>query len=246
MGYTAQVNAGDRAFSRHEYTAAISRYREALVWNATGVAAHLGLGNTYLKIGRKQRALEQFGDVLKLNPHSAEAEHGIHVARTEGQEQEAFQQLEAEVFRDPKSADLNTTYAEELLERGRTAEAKSHAETALTLDKNQWHAYAVLGEIALQQGHLKEARPYIQAAVSHDNTDDDSFLALGDLEFQEGNFPAALKAYTQLVKLVPEEAEGHLKLATVMEKIGRSADALKEKELAAQIEQAQKQKGGAN
>ena len=45
-------------------------------------------------MGRQQRAREQFAAALKIQPHSAEAERGIHEARSDGEEQEAFQELE--------------------------------------------------------------------------------------------------------------------------------------------------------
>lgn len=244
QGYTPQVNSGDRSLAKREFQAAISHYRYALTWNASGIEAHVGLGNVFLKLGRKQRALEQFAAALKVNAHYAQAERGIHEARSEGQEQETFQELESEVNREPKNPDMQTTYAEELLERDRVKDAKSHAELAVSLDARQWHAYGVLGEIALREKDYNAARTNLQTAVLHDSTDDDSVLALGDLEFAQGNYSDAVRIFTRLVKLVPEESEGHQKLANAYEKSGNPAAAKAERLLALEIEKAAGGKGG--
>ena len=235
-GYVPQVNAGDRALRDHEYIAAASHYRNALEWDSNGVSAHVGLGNVYLKTGQKQRALEQFAAALKVAPHSAEAERGIHEARSDGQEQEAFQELEIVVTREPNNADIHTTYAEELLERDRVDEAESQAKLSLKLDPHQWHAFGVLGEVALRKGDLVSARSNLEIAVKHDEADDDSLLALGDLELRQKNYTAAVKDYRKLTKLVPEESEGHLRLADALDHVGDSIAASTERELAATIE----------
>ena len=244
QGYTPQVNAGDRAFGRNEFQAALSYYRAALQWNSNGLEAHVGLGNVYRKLGRQQKALEQYAAALKINPHSAVAERGIHEARSEGQEQEAFQTLENEAIREPRNADIQTTYSEELLERDRIKDAKERAELAVGLDARQWHAYGVLGQIALRSGDYNTARTDLQTAVRHDPSDDDSVLALGDLEFAQQNYGDAVRAYLQLTKLVPEESEGHRKLAAAYSKLGNHTAAKVESDLALAIEKAAGTRGG--
>ncbi|MDR3690495.1 MAG: tetratricopeptide repeat protein [Fimbriimonas sp.] len=243
-GYIPQINEGERAFARHEYIAAASHFRSALQWRSDGVEAHIGLGNVYLKIGRSQRALEEFAAALKIDRHSADAERGIHVARTEGQEQESFQQIESEAVREPRNADIHTTYAEELLERDRVAAAKFEAQYSLKLDAHQWHAIGVLGEVSLKEGKFAEARQYLETACFHDSRDDDSVFALGEVYLNLKDYPAAVKAFRQLVKLVPEESDGHRKLADALGKSGDKPAAQKELEIAQTIEAANGQKGG--
>ena len=243
-GYVPQVNEGERALANHEYIAAASHFRYALEWDSRGVAAHVGLGNVYLKTGRKQRALEEFAAALKTFAHSADAERGIHEARTDGQEQDSFQQLEAEVVREPNNADIHTTYAEELLERDRVGSAKEQAILALKMDPHQWHAFGVLGEIALREGDFATAQADLDTAVNHDGRDDDSLLALGDLESRQKNYPAAVKAFRQLAKLVPEDSEAHRRLGDALEKTGAADEAQKERAIASEIERASNAKGG--
>jgi tetratricopeptide (TPR) repeat protein len=238
------VNLGEHALAAKEFVAAASYFRTALQWNSNGVAAHLGLGNTYLQTSHPQKAREEFAAVLKVSPHSAEAERGIHEARSDGEEQEAFQELEVLVPKQPRNADIHTTYAEELLERDRTSEAKVEALLALKLDNKQWHAYGVLGLIAKKEGDLASARANLETAIKHDSADDDSLAGLGDLDLQEKNYSGAVKLYRQLVKVAPEESEGHRKLAQGLELLGQKDAARVEAAIADAIETAAKSKGG--
>jgi Tfp pilus assembly protein PilF len=243
-GYIPQLNLGDRALAAQRYTAAAAYYRTALQWNPNGVGAHVGLGNVYLKTSHLERAREEFAAALKVSPHSADAERGIHEARTDGEEQEAFQELELLVPREPKNADIHTTYAEELLERDRAVEAKAQADLALKLDPHQWHAFGVLGQVAKKDGDLTKARLNLEMAIKHDDTDDDSLFALGEIEVQQKNYGPALKLFRQLVKVAPEESAGHLKLAEVLSHLGDARGASQERAVGESIEAAAKLRGG--
>ena len=227
-GYVAQLHAGQRDLDAHRYTSAISHFRNAISWNASGVEAHLGLGQVYLNLGKEQKAVEQFTLSLRLNPHASAAERGIHLVRTPGQEQLAFQELELEAGRNPDNADLLTTYAEELLERSRLEEAKALANRALKLDPNQSHAYGVLGQIAILESDFKTARKLLQLAVAGDGSDDDALTALGDLEFLDEKSMEAAALYRRVVKLNPDDPEIHEKLAKALSSSGDKSGANKE------------------
>jgi len=246
VGYVPQVNLGQHALGERRYASAASHFRTALEWDANGVEAHIGLGRVYLATSHLERAREEFAAALKVSPHSADAERGIHEARSDGEEQESFQELERVITHEPHNADLHTTYAEELLERDRAQEAKAQAIESLKLDPRQWHAYGVLGQVAIKEGDLAGARANLGTALKHDETDDDSLLALGDIEFTAKNYSAALKWFRQLVKVAPEESEGHRRLADALSQTGAAAEAQAERTKAAEIEAAAKTRGGGN
>ncbi len=219
------MNLGDRALSAHRYNSAAAAYRYALEWNADGTAAHLGLGNVYLKTGKKDRALEEFTLVSRLVPHNAEAERGMHEARTPGQEEAAFQALALQVASEPNNAEVQTTYAEELVERDRLDDAKAHAMVALKLDAHSWHAYCALGRIEAKEGDHKAAVSNLLIAVSHDGTDDDAVEALGDISMEEKQYHEAAMWFKRLVKILPEEREGYTKLIAALDAANEKEDA---------------------
>ena len=236
-GYTAQVNAGQRALAAKKFREATEHFQYALRFNEGGVDAHNGLGEVYLRLGKKQRALEQFAEVLRISPHSSEAERGIHEARTEGQEEHAFELLEASAGREEKNADLQTTFAEELIERGGYEEAKVRAQRALGLDPHQWHAYCALGRIAAHDGDVNTAMKDLQIAIAHDYTDDDALETLGNLEMKAHHFEQAARWFRRLTQILPDDAEAHQLLALALEGTGDKSGAAKERATASAINQ---------
>jgi Tfp pilus assembly protein PilF len=228
-GYIPQLYRGQQALKERKWTAAASCFRTALGWDRNGIEAHLGLADVYLHTGRPKRAIEEYNVALRLNPHSAEAERGIHQARTEGEEEQAFQDLVAQVKAEPNSSDVHTTYAEELVERGRLDEAQQEAETALKLNPREGHAYCALGRIAAKQGDDDKARHNLEIAVKHDSTDDDAVMTLGDLAMKAKDYRQAVAYYRRLVQIVPDETEGHHKLVDALTAAGDTRGAEKEK-----------------
>jgi|SRR5579871_309311 len=228
-GYIPQLYRGQEALKGRKWTAAASYFRTALEWNRSGIEAHLGLASVYLHTGRPKRAIEEYNVVFRLNPHSAEAERGVHEARTEGEEEAAFQALVEQVKAEPNSADVHTTYAEELVERGRLEEAQREAETALKLDPKQGHAYCALGRIAVRQGDDDKARRNLEIAVKHDSTDDDAFTTLGDLAMKAKDYRQAIIYYRHVVQIVPDESEGYRKLIDALTAAGDTRGAEREK-----------------
>jgi tetratricopeptide (TPR) repeat protein len=217
--------------ANHRFASAASHFRYALQWDSKGVEAHVGLGNVYLKTGKKEKALQEFAAALAVSRHSSAAERGIHDARSEGEEQAAFQDLEDAVNRDPHNADLVTTYAEELIERQRLDEAAKEANLALSIDPQQWHAYCALGRIAALTGNFQEASKNLKIAIAHDGDDDDAILALGDLNMKQGNPGEAVKLFGRLIKVVPDESEGYFRLADALDATGdkTASDAMQAK-----------------
>ena len=234
-GYTAQVNAGYRSLQAKKFGNAAEHFRYALTFNSSGVDAHNGLGQVYLKTGKRQRALEQFSEALKLSPHSSAAERGMHDARSDGEEERAFEELSDLANREPDNPDVQTTFAEELIERDRFSEAKTRAERALGQDNHQWHAYCALGRIAAKEGDAATARKDLQIAVSHDYTDDDALEALGGIELAAHHIDQAIRWFKKLADLLPDEAEGHELLAEAYSANGQTELAAKQRSVAEAI-----------
>lgn len=238
-GYIPQLYQGQSALKAKKWSSAASHFRYALEWNHNGIDAHLGIAEVYLATGQPKRALEEFRVVLRMNPHSAEAERGIHQARSADEEEAAFQAIAAQVKQEPDNADAHTTYAEELVERDRLEEAQREAETALRLDPRQGHAYCALGRVAARQGKDDEARKNLEIAIKRDSTDDDAFATLGDLAMKAKAYRQAVTYYSREVAIVPDESEGHKKLLAALTALGDTARAEKERLLLERLESSQ-------
>jgi len=210
-GYLPQLNAGQRALKAKRWSAAASHFRQALVWDKRGVEALSGMGFVYLGSGESKRAVESFRAALKINPHLAEAERGIHLANSPEEEQSAFEALMEQAKNEPKNADVHATFAEELVERNRLDEGKAEAELALKLDPKQGHAYCALGRIAVKQGHD------------------------GDDAMKTKNYALAVRYFRRVVAIVADETEGHAKLMAALTAAGDAKGAEREKQILARL-----------
>jgi tetratricopeptide (TPR) repeat protein len=227
--YTYQVYQGRAALAQKHWRSAESSFRYALVWSRHGPEAHTGLGYVYLHLGEKQRAVEEFNIALLRRPHFTWAERGLHMARSSEEAEAAFHALTEQVKQEPNDANLHTTFAEELLERNRVDEAKREAGIALRIAPGMGHAYSVFGRAAAQQDNDAEAQRYLETAIKRDNTDDTAYAALGDLAMKARDYRQAVNYYRQLVRLLPDETEGHRKLLEALLASGDTKGAEKEK-----------------
>jgi cytochrome c-type biogenesis protein CcmH/NrfG len=235
-GYIPQLYAGQRALDDKRWGAAASHFRAALIFDHKGTDALLGLGSVYLKTGRQERAVEEFNAVLRVQPHSAAAERLIHEARTPGEEENAFKALEDQVRAEPNNADVQATYAEELIERDRLDEAMAAAQTAIRLNASEGHAYCALGRAYYRKQDDVQARKNLEIAVKHDPTDDDALMTLGDIAVKAKDYKTAIDYYRRVTHVVPEETEGHKKLLAALQADGNARDAAREQETITKLE----------
>ena len=234
-GYSPQLNMGQRALRAKRWNSAASHFRQALQWDKRGAEALSGLGFVYLGTAEPKRAVESFRAALKINPHLAEAERGVHLANSPEEEQAAFDALAEQAKNEPKNADVHATYAEELVERNRLDEGKAEAELALKLNPKEGHAYCALGRIAVKQGKDEEARAALLKAIQRDPNDDDAYAALGDDALKTKNYALASRYYRRVVAIIPDETEGHNKLIAALTAAGDAKGAEREKQALARI-----------
>lgn len=235
-GYVPQLHRGQEALRARKWASAASAFREALRWNRNGVEAHTGLGRAYLAIGQTKRAADEFRTALRLNPHAEDAERGLHQATTEGEDEEAFKKLEEQVKSEPENVDILTTYAEELVERGRLDEAELHAEVVLRLNPKEAHAYCVLGRVEAKKGNDAEAVKNLEIAIKLDNSDDDAFVTLGDLAMKAKDYKKAVRYYRRVTSIVPDQTDGHRKLAEALTASGDTKGAEREGQIIQRLE----------
>ena len=64
------LNIGNTYFKRRNYSAAISRYIEAIAWQENSIPAHEALARAYEKNGDFARAIQVLENVIEKNPDS--------------------------------------------------------------------------------------------------------------------------------------------------------------------------------
>ncbi len=84
------VEVADFYLKKKKYSAALSRYKEAVKTDPYYAPGYLGLGRVYEKIGLKQKALEAYRKYLETLPSTKDAEEAKSV-------HEAIARLESEL-----------------------------------------------------------------------------------------------------------------------------------------------------
>lgn len=80
-GPTKSVEIGNFYLKRHNYKAAISRFKEAIQTRSDYAPAYLGLGKAYEKAGQKKKALAAYQQYLDMLPSDKDAADAKDVHR---------------------------------------------------------------------------------------------------------------------------------------------------------------------
>ncbi len=60
-------NAGNKYFEKEAYDEAVAEYRRAVAGDPSNWRAYFNMGNTFVKLGRREEAIEAYRDVLRRN-----------------------------------------------------------------------------------------------------------------------------------------------------------------------------------
>jgi Flp pilus assembly protein TadD len=129
------------------------------------------------------------------------------------------------------------------LQRMADAEGAEQAyRRALEQDPNDFEANLQLGNMRRDVGRYEEAAAYLTRAARLRGDDLMVLHALGSLHLATGQFQKACDALEPLVKRAPEFQQGHALLAMAYARLGRTADAERERETARRLSSERQQK----
>lgn len=192
---------------------------------STKPSAALARAGVLARAGHRRAALHAYEAVLDADPHQDTAERMVHTLRTDGEEELAFEQLQARAHRDPNNAALRSSLAEAFWDRRRYQDARREADAAVELDATQWHAYGILGRTSLARGEATEAQINLGIAAGHDPSDAIDAAALGGIALASGDRAAATKWFRRCVETVPQSPAYRAELAVALAGSGALAEA---------------------
>jgi tetratricopeptide (TPR) repeat protein len=121
----------------------------------------------------------------------------------QGRLDEALQQFELALQKQPDYLEAHVSIAVILMDQGRWEEAIPKLEKALQLDPDCWFAHANLGIIREKQGRKKEALAHFQKAVELMPTNLNARLNLGRALAEAGAFQEAITQFEAAIRLGP-------------------------------------------
>ena len=138
-------------------------------------------------------------------------------------------ELERALKLNPKLPTVNTLHGRSLLAVGEQGLAEQAFRRELQVNINDFEANLQLGNIRKGAQRFDEASTYLERAITIRPQDQTARKLLASLRLQTGKTEEALGMLEALVKEAPDVAEVHVMLATAYNRLGRKADAERER-----------------
>jgi tetratricopeptide (TPR) repeat protein len=168
-------------------------FRTAIAWRPDGSDAHLGLGRTLLKAGRKDEALAELHKAVDLDPYGPDALYELATALPSGDESTAL--LDRATRERPAFADAWIALGTQRLSGGHLVEARRAAESAARNDAKDVAPHVLLGKVALADGRPDDAKKEAEVALKILANSAPAKLLVADADAKKGEIDRALEAY---------------------------------------------------
>lgn len=217
---------GEALLQNKDYTGAAAALLRALELNRDAESLY-ALGIAYAGLEEKQKAAEQFRQMLELT-----GEHGwsrVLVGRAYQERQlqeEAEREFRAALRLDPRTANAHYFWAITLLQANEwnpTEEAKSHLREELRLNPRHFLASYLLGFFATNEKNFAEAERYLHLAAELNPSLPEVWLYLGLSAQGRGASTSAEAHFRKAIALAARSGgpEGHLAVRKAYFGLGR-------------------------
>ena len=196
--------------------------------------ARNNLGRVDLQEGRREAALAELREAIRLQPKSAEAQANAGAAYESLGRSAAAEGCYREAVRlDPSFAGAHYDLGHFLLQAGRPIEAADEFRAALRLDPALATAHNNLGLALSRLGRASDARLEYEEALRLNPQLVEALLNLGNAAFRLGRPEEAVNYYRAALRIDPAYAPAHQNLGAALERLGRAAEARSERQAAA-------------
>ena len=159
---------------------------------------------------------------------------------------EARTELQQAIKLNPRLPTAHSLYGRAMLALGDHQAAEAAFRKELELNVNDFQANIQLGSLRSRTQRFAEATAYVERAVTIRPEDFAARRLLANLRLQTGRAEEAATLFEALVKETPDAVDLHVQLATAYNRLKRTADAQREREIVDKLNAAEaaKQKGG--
>lgn len=209
------------------FSEAKTAYRQSTVLDTRKIEASLGLGAVLVYEHNYSAAALVYLSALSLKPDDVrvlEALSSVHILQ--GQYDKAVGLLQKAIQLDPKQTKLQKMLAISL---SRTEERMNPLKVLLTLGSRRLNlsSFIEVAKTLIEAGDVDSASRifYWVTLLRSDSTELQE--KIGDFWMQRQNYSVAAEVYRQWIKLEPESAEAHYKLATALYELGQLEESTK-------------------
>lgn len=198
--------------------------------------ALVNLGLALSQMHRAQDGIPYLQHALALEPNSPTAHQDLAAAYIQvDQVASAITQLQAALKLAPNSAKIHYDLGVAYKLQDDAVDAIPQLEAAEKLEPDSYQAPYVLGLLYMQVARNEEAAQQLALSLRLHPQNGDGWSSLGSVYLRLNRLPEAEHALRQAIQQLPAQADPHLILATALIKQGQTAEAVKERKIAANL-----------
>jgi len=202
----------------------ITLWSDVVAKNADSLRAHINLGLALAAAGRRDDAVQQYAEALRIDPRSAPARNNLGlVLRSQGRFEEAEAHFREVLRIDPDSAIGRENLGLTLAAQGRFEEAERHFRGLLRTDATDAAVRNDLGLVLAAQGRLEQAARQYRRALDIQPDFAEVYNNLGEVRARQGRFTEALEHFSAALRIAPDHHEAGSNLELVSQRLGESA-----------------------
>ncbi len=189
---------------------------------------YLKRGHAYLMTHAFSKSIEDYSNVIQLNPNLDEAYYGRGLAYGRDQQfKRSIDDLSEYIRRDPDSSRGYTKRGVRYIWMGKLDLAKQDLLKAIALDHGNAEANDDLGVLYAQEQRYKEAIEHFQASIRHDPTYQKAYHNLAMAYYLTDKNESALSSVKKALALDSRNKNSTLLMSVILKRLGRIAEAEK-------------------
>ena len=208
------------------YSGAVPFLKEAVAADPQNLEFRLMFAHSCLWSKQYQCVLDEYKQILTINPNAGEAYMLAGEAYDELKDDtHAVEQFKAAVNADPKTPNVHFGYGYLLWRLMRLEEAATEFRAELANNPDHAMALAYLGDVEVRLQHNDQAAPYLEHSIQIDPSFALAHLDLGIIYESENKKDDAVREYKLASKLKPSDQTVHWRLGRLYQSMGRTDEA---------------------
>lgn len=222
----ALINLGSLLFTIGKLTEAENCYLKVLDIDSKSIEAHFNLGNTYYRMG-DARAIDNFRNVINLNPENSVAYNSLGAALVEAREfNEALSEYQKALSLNPNYPDALTNLGNVYTEVGLLDESIECHLKAIGIDPNNVAAHYNLATTLSASGELNEAEKYFNILLALESDNIGAIVGKIQILEKKGEVSKAYKLAKPLIDNNVKDTELLIVYATLSKSLGHEEEAI--------------------
>ncbi|MBD1925183.1 tetratricopeptide repeat protein [Trichocoleus sp. FACHB-90] len=229
---------------QRQFSTAVKKYREFLLWRDSDAQAWLNLGIVYYEMEQYQDSIESILTLLNFDNSQAKAYYVLGLALEKiYQPNQAISAYRDAIALEPHLIEAYNNLGNLLTQAGEIEQAQAVYRQAIAANPSHFGSYLNLGNLLMEQNRLNQAIEAYQIALSLNPNDTDILnnlqialtaqanpaqfiLNLGNKLYESGKYEEAIEQYRRIVEIQAGGSEVYFNLSECFRHLNRVEEAI--------------------